>query len=408
MKEVFKELENRARSKKKPSEYGVDENVYRNIHMHPNQLLLGESCFDAEHFKIVMKQFFESDHAKLKPLRLGVQYGTMIACLKGRYFLKRESGEGKVDEVEAEAEFQVKIVELNKKRIVDMAKATKLYEKCPGVVPEKKVKPAKQKKSKKSSREIDEESLEDVVAEVKASEEVVGVCYVEREDCLAVAVKLKLEKKLNPAVLCMASSNNPGGGYMRGSAAQEENLHRRTSLFHHLEDPFEVNTERKWPYPIPEFGGIYCPNVVVLRDSEAQGYAFLPAPVELGIVCCSAYSNPALESEEEKKKNKQVKEDGLKYDRLSRKIADKTKRKMKTIFEIALANRHDSLVLSAFGCGAYRNPPHHIAELFKEVIESEKYAQKFKEIVFAIIEDHNSEQATQGFGNAAAFENVFI
>jgi uncharacterized protein (TIGR02452 family) len=46
---------------------------------------------------------------------------------------------------------------------------------------------------------------------------------------------------------------------------------------------------------------------------------------------------------------------------------------------------HDSVVLSAFGCGAFMNPPSHIAELFHDVIEENQYRHKFAYIGFAII-----------------------
>lgn len=38
---------------------------------------------------------------------------------------------------------------------------------------------------------------------------------------------------------------------------------------------------------------------------------------------------------------------------LAPKFADKTKRKIRVILAIGLENGHDSLVLSAFGCGAF-------------------------------------------------------
>ena len=42
-----------------------------------------------------------------------------------------------------------------------------------------------------------------------------------------------------------------------------------------------------------------------------------------------------------------------------------------------------SLLHSAFGCGAFCNPPDHMAELFREVLEKE-YRGCFKHICFAI------------------------
>ena len=56
---------------------------------------------------------------------------------------------------------------------------------------------------------------------------------------------------------------------------------------------------------------------------------------------------------------------------------------------IAHAHDHDALVLSAFGCGAFGNPPSDIARLFAEVLGEPEFAQAFKGISFAIIDDQN-------------------
>ena len=61
---------------------------------------------------------------------------------------------------------------------------------------------------------------------------------------------------------------------------QQENLHRRTSLFHCLENAYKMDPNRDWSYPLPEFGGAYSPKVPTFRASESKGYAFLPG-VEL-------------------------------------------------------------------------------------------------------------------------------
>jgi uncharacterized protein (TIGR02452 family) len=68
---------------------------------------------------------------------------------------------------------------------------------------------------------------------------------------------------------------------------------------------------------------------------------------------------------------------------------------------------HDSIVLGAFGCGAYANPPHHIASLFKEVFAEREFKGYFKTLVFSIIDDHNSRKEHNPDGNVLPFLNVF-
>lgn len=71
--------------------------------------------------------------------------------------------------------------------------------------------------------------------------------------------------------------------------------------------------------------------------------------------------------------------------------------KIKTILALAAFKNHDCVVLGAFGCGAFNNPPLHVAELFKYVIL--KYFQNIFEIVaFAII---------LNIENLNSFEKVF-
>jgi uncharacterized protein (TIGR02452 family) len=68
---------------------------------------------------------------------------------------------------------------------------------------------------------------------------------------------------------------------------------------------------------------------------------------------------------------------------------------------------HDSLVLSAFGCGAFANPLHHIASLFKEVLIEDEFAGRFKLVVFSVIDNHNVRKATNPEGNLKPFIDVF-
>lgn len=202
--------------------------------------------------------------------------------------------------------------------------------------------------------------------------DVPAVCEVVRGDCLKAAIALKTERGLNPAVLNMASSRRPGGGYKTGAAAQEENIFRRSNYFQSLEDPQRIDRQRAWRYPLGLLCGVYLPSVIVFRGPEDEGYPFLERPVALDFIAVAAIAKPTV----------RVLEDGTQ--RLGQSDADLMRAKMALILDIALAHRHDSVVLGAFGCGAFGNPPEHVALLFREVLSADAYRCRFKHICFAI------------------------
>nr|UMO78221.1 hypothetical protein [Pandoravirus belohorizontensis] len=199
-----------------------------------------------------------------------------------------------------------------------------------------------------------------------------AVCEVVRGDCLKAAIALKTERGLNPAVLNMASSRRPGGGYKTGAAAQEENIFRRSNYFLSLEDPRRVDRQRQWRYPLGGVCGVYSPAVSVFRGPEDEGYPFLDRPVRLDFIAVPAIVRPQV----------RVLRDGAQ--RLGQADADLMRQKIALILDIALAHRHDSVVLGAFGCGAFGNPPDHVALLFREVLSTDAYRCRFKHVCFAI------------------------
>jgi ribA/ribD-fused uncharacterized protein len=187
---------------------------------------------------------------------------------------------------------------------------------------------------------------------------------------------------------------------LNGAGAQEENLFRRSNYFQSLEDPDQLDKERSWYYPLPEFSGVYSPEVFVFRESEQKGYGLLPKPVTMAFIAVAAYASPKLE---ENRKRPAYLGNLV----LAENFIEKTKRKMRIILYLALEHFHDSVVLSAMGCGAYKNPPGHIAQLFREVINEPKFRNKFKHISFAIFNDHNANKAHNPLGNVYPFAEVF-
>lgn len=215
-------------------------------------------------------------------------------------------------------------------------------------------------------------------------------------DCMHEGFRL-LDKGYNPAVLNMASRRNPGGGVYTGAGAQEETIFRRTNIFRSMYQfaPFAGEygiRQSAQQYPLDRnFGGVYTPSVTVFREEESNGFRLMEEPRELGFISVAGMNRPQLRT------------DGMIADHLVEPI----RHKIRTILRIGLIHGHDSLVLGALGCGAFRNPPAHIARLFHEVILENEFADKYRHISFAILEDHNSHRQHNQEGNYLPFKNEF-
>ena len=215
-------------------------------------------------------------------------------------------------------------------------------------------------------------------------------------DCLEEGIRL-LDLGYNPAILNMASRHNPGGGVMNGAGAQEETIFRRTNLFLSLyqyasyAEKYGLKKSRH-QYPMDRnFGGIYSPNVSIFRECEANGYKLMSQPREVSFITVAGINHPELD------------DNGM----IIPELVNLAKNKIRTILRIGLKHGHDSLVLGALGCGAFCNPPRHVAKLFHEVIEEQEFKNKYKYIVFAILEDHNSHKDHNKEGNFRPFYEEF-
>ena len=58
--------------------------------------------------------------------------------------------------------------------------------------------------------------------------------------------------------------------------------------------------------------------------------------------------------------------------------------RIRNILEVAAANGADNLILGAFGCGAFNNPPDLVAGCFRYYLVDKGYRDYFKRVVFAI------------------------
>ena len=223
---------------------------------------------------------------------------------------------------------------------------------------------------------------------------------VENKDCVLAAKEL-IDAGYNPAMLNLADLYTPGGLVEYGSGAQEENLCRRSNLIMSLYQ-FSHARVRQYPdiglkahqdqYPMDErYGGIYSGIVTFFRGPESDGSMLESKPYNIPVISVAALSGPRIGA------------DGMMY----KEEAEITLDKMRTIFRIGMAKFHDSLVLSAMGCGAFANPPAHIAKLFHQVIEEDEFKNRFKLIDFAILDGYRTGLSHNPEGNLAPFQKEF-
>ena len=221
---------------------------------------------------------------------------------------------------------------------------------------------------------------------------------VEDKDCVQAAMDL-IDAGYNPAMLNLADLYTPGGLVEYGSGAQEENLCRRSNLILSLYQ-FSRSRVQQYPhlglvnredqYPMDErFGGVYSGIVTFFRQSESHDSQLMEKPYNIPVISVAALSGPRIGV------------DGMMYPE----EAEITLDKIRTIFNIGLDNNHDSLVLSALGCGAFANPPAHIAKLFHKVVREFKY--EFSLIDFAILDGYKTGLRHNPEGNLLPFQREF-
>lgn len=195
------------------------------------------------------------------------------------------------------------------------------------------------------------------------------------------------------AVLNFANPENPGGGVQNGAMAQEECLCRSSNLYPCLCDKSVFADFYLYHRNLRSFFYsdrlIYTKGVTVFKD-DCEVPQLMPENewFQVDVITCSApyiarrkYTNKAA-------------------------LKELLKSRIKNIFEAALDNGAKVLILGAFGCGAFKNPPEIVAKAFHEVIEENAYQAKFKKIVFAIKSTVDNDPY-MACPNTTAFEREF-
>jgi len=205
---------------------------------------------------------------------------------------------------------------------------------------------------------------------------------VHNADTLDYAIGMR-SQGLNPLVLDMANASLICGAAKNGHGnVQEERIAYRSNLYAPLQKVEEnarlgktLGLARNF---IPREGGILVPQVTIFRHGEDKGYAFMDTLVRIDIGAIAAYRHESriLQGKEADIQIYGNILQGAKY-------WQSTKRKVYAFLDMALENGNDSLLLSALGCGAFKNPVEDMVQVFQGALQ--EYDGCFKEIHFAIL-----------------------
>jgi uncharacterized protein (TIGR02452 family) len=186
-------------------------------------------------------------------------------------------------------------------------------------------------------------------------------------------------KDENPFVLNFANGFEPGGGFLIGAVAQEESLARASALYPCLTanmEMFEFN--RLQQTQLASDWMIYSPRVPVFRNDDAS---FLIEPYYVTILTSPAVCVRGLTQEE-------LNNPDLIY--------SVNRERMRKYLWLANHKGHQTLILGAWGCGAFWNKVEDISETFHDLLTGE-FANCFERVIFAIYDTTPSRNVYQTF-----------
>ncbi|MEM7534456.1 MAG: TIGR02452 family protein [Chloroflexota bacterium] len=204
---------------------------------------------------------------------------------------------------------------------------------------------------------------------------------VTNEKTTAAAYRMVVEEGCSDLVLLnYASARKPGGGFLTGAMAQEEDLTRCSGLYPCLlTQPAYYDHNRSYKSLLYTDHIIYSPDVPwfritnddLLEDFFLASVITAPAPNTGQLLRQQPDAGPDIE-------------DTLYY-------------RAGYVLSIAQHNRHRSLILGAWGCGVFRNDPHLVADIFGQWLESPRFEGYFDRVVFAVYDPRKNQEALQAF-----------
>ena len=182
-----------------------------------------------------------------------------------------------------------------------------------------------------------------------------------RNETTLVAARRFVQEGKPSLALNFANGVQPGGGFLVGAQAQEEMLCRSSALFATLvDDPMYDHHREEAPEGSSDWA-ILSPDVPVFRTDDGTE---LDQPWLCSFLTCAAPYAPAVGPIQS---------------------AEMLAQRIDRVLAIAKAYGYHSLVLGAWGCGAFENDPDQTARDFRKALSS-TFAGAFDRITFAIVD----------------------
>lgn len=196
-----------------------------------------------------------------------------------------------------------------------------------------------------------------------------------------VAAKTLVDQGVEDLVLLnFASARNPGGGFLNGAKAQEEDICRCSGLYPALlTQPTYYEVNRAESSLLYTDHMIYSPGVPFFRTrgrDEPMEEVFLAA-----VITAPAPNGGAMRARGE----------------ATTKVEETFARRWRMVLAVARDRGHENVLLGAWGCGAFGNDPAVAAGTALEAVD--RYAADFRRVVFAI-----PNAGRKGAANWSAFQ----
>lgn len=187
-------------------------------------------------------------------------------------------------------------------------------------------------------------------------------------------------------VLNFASATNPGGGVAKGSNAQEEAICRCSTLYACISDKgiagsfYDRHRQKLRDGQLTSLYNddcIYTPNVTVFKTDTAKP-ELMPETswYEVDVISCAAPNLRTGNGSPMSCSGDKASNTGLDE------LLDLHKKRIDRVLDIAKMNNVEVMILGAFGCGAFQNPPEIVAWAMLDTVRD--YLYDFSVVEFAV------------------------